>query len=342
MSRYLVCSYRASANCWERPMYTSQRYTDLYASGELDGRIDRLDALAASCSLCPRTCRVDRKKGEKGFCRAGNEITLCKALPHFGEEPVLTGAHGSGTVFFSYCNLSCRFCQNYQISQEHLGSPLEPSELAETMLSLQKQGCHNINLVSPTHFLHQIMKAIKAAAALGLTIPLVYNTNGYERVEVLRVLEGVVDIYLPDAKYGDDQSAQHFSSAPHYTGYNLSALKEMFRQVGLLKTDEGGIGKRGIIIRHLVLPGNAARTERVLRMLRKHFGKDLHISLMGQYFPAYRAAESVELSRKITREEYEHCLNLLERYGFENGWIQHPDDLQETFVPDFTRRASWN
>jgi putative pyruvate formate lyase activating enzyme len=216
------------------------------------------------------------------------------------------------------------------------------AELAAIMLRLQEQGCHNINLVSPTHFLPQIMKAVKASAAQGLTLPLVYNTNGYERVEVLKLLDGIIDIYLPDAKYGDDSSAQNFSNAPHYTSYNLSALKEMFRQVGLLKTDDRGIAERGIIIRHLVLPHDLAKTEQVLMMIREHLGKTVHISLMGQYFPTYQASERVQLNRKITPEEYQQCITLLEKYGFENGWFQNPDDIQETFVPDFTRKASWN
>ena len=186
-------------------MHTLKRYTDLYASGAMDERIDSLDTLAASCSLCPRACGVNRTKGERGTCRAPYELTVCKFLPHFGEEPVLTGTNGSGTIFFTYCHLNCQFCQNYQISQEHLGTLLKPPELADIMLRLQQQGCHNINLVSPTHFLPQIMKAVKAAAARGLTLPLVYNTNGYERVEVLALLDGIIDVYLPDAKYGDDR-----------------------------------------------------------------------------------------------------------------------------------------
>ena len=323
-------------------MHTSKRYTDLYASGTLDERIDMLDSLALSCSLCPRACGVNRKKGERGACHAPYELTVCKCLPHFGEEPVLTGTHGSGAIFFTYCNLNCQFCQNYQISQEHLGTPMDPSDLAGLMLRLQQQGCHNINLVSPTHFLPQIMKAVKVAAAQGLTLPLVYNTNGYERVEVLTLLEGIIDIFLPDAKYGDDRSAQDCSNAPHYISYNLSSLKEMFRQVGLLTTDTEGIAQRGIIIRHLVLPHDLAQTEHVLMMISEYLGKTVHISLMGQYFPAYHASDRVQLNRKITRQEYQHALTLLEEYGFENGWFQNPDDIQETFVPDFTREASWN
>ena len=323
-------------------MHAFKRYTDLSASGELDERIERLDTLAASCALCPRACGVNRTKGERGVCRAPYELTVSKFLPHCGEEPVLTGTKGSGTIFFTYCHLNCRFCQNYQISQEHLGTPLQPPELADIMLTLQQQGCHNINLVSPTHFLPQIMKAVKSAAARGLTLPLVYNTNGYERVEVLALLDGIIDVYLPDAKYGDDRSAQDLSNAPHYTSYNLSSLKEMFRQVGPLATDTAGIAQRGIIIRHLVLPHDLAKTEQVLMMIREHLGKAPHISLMGQYFPTYHASERVQLKRKITRQEYQHALTLLEQYGFENGWFQNPDDIQEAFVPDFTREASWN
>lgn len=323
-------------------MHTVKRYTDLYLSGELDKKIGTLLDRAASCSLCPRTCRVNRLRGERGICGAGDRLTICKSLPHFGEEPVLTGTHGSGTIFFTYCNLSCTFCQNYQISQEHLGSPMDPPELAAIMLRLQEQGCHNINLVSPTHFLPQIVKAVKVAAAQGLILPLVYNTNGYERVDVLRSLQGIIDIYLPDAKYGDDRAAQEFSHAPRYTYYNSAALGEMFRQVGVLRTDDRNIAERGLIIRHLVLPRNVAGTAQVLKMIQQRLGNTPHVSLMGQYFPAHKAPGRAELNRKITREEYQQCCSLLEQYGFENGWIQEPDDVQERFLPDFTQKASWN
>jgi len=323
-------------------MQRVKRYTDLYASGTLDERISALDTLAESCSLCPWSCTVDRLSGERGICRAGSMPVVSKALPHFGEEPVLTGTGGSGTIFFAHCNLACLFCQNYQISQEHLGTPTDDDALADMMLSLQAQGCHNINLVSATHFLPVIIKALKKAAAQGLFLPLVYNSNGYERLQVLTLLEGIIDIYLPDAKYGDDQIARELSGAQHYTRHNRAALKEMYRQVGPLEIDAEGIARRGLIVRHLVLPSGCAGTEAVLRMIREDLGTDVHLSLMGQYFPTYRAQSCERINRKLAPEEYQRCLDLLDRYGFEKGWCQNPEEIEDRFVPDFSKKASWH
>jgi len=322
-------------------MHRVIRYTDLYASGALDERIRELEAIAAGCALCPRSCGVNRLRGEKGFCRAGAEAVLSKALPHFGEEPVLTGTGGSGTIFFAHCSLACLFCQNYQISQELLGTPADDDTLADTMLSLQAKGCHNINLVSAAHFLPMIIRALKKAAAGGLSLPLVYNSNGYERPEVLRLLEGIIDIYLPDAKYGDDESARALSGALHYTRFNRAALKEMYRQVGPLAIDDDGVARRGLIIRHLVLPADLAGTGAVLRMIREELGTAVHLSLMGQYFPAYRAHTCEKINRKLTSEEYRRAAELLEHHGFEHGWCQYPEELEDSFIPDFTKRASW-
>lgn len=322
-------------------MQNVTRYTDLCASGALDERIRALEAIAAHCALCPRTCRINRLTGEQGFCRAGAAAVVSKALPHFGEEPVLTGSGGSGTIFFAHCNLSCLFCQNYQISQEDLGTSADDDTLADTMLSLQAKGCHNINLVSATHFLPMIIRALKKAAAGGLTLPLVYNSNGYERTDVLSLLDGIIDIYLPDAKYGDDGNARELSGAPQYTRYNREALKEMYRQVGPLAIDDDGIACRGLIIRHLVLPAGLARTGAVLQMIREELGTEVHLSLMGQYFPAYRAHSSETLNRKLTPEEYRIAADLLEHYGFERGWCQYPEEVEDCFVPDFTKKASW-
>ncbi len=323
-------------------MTTVRRYIHLYESGELDERIDILENMLTSCSLCPWECRVNRLRGEKGICQAGLDPTVSKSLPHFGEEPVISGAGGSGTIFFTFCNLKCRFCQNYQISQHHLGSPCSPGNLAETMISLQRQGCHNINLVSPTHFLPQIVKALKLAVPRGLKLPIVYNSNGYEKSSVLQVLDGIIDIYLPDAKYGNDSWARRLSTAEHYTQYNLSALTEMHRQVGNLSLNKEGIAERGLIIRHLVLPDNCAQTETVLKMIKEHLGNTIHISLMAQYFPAYCASDYPPIDRKLTHKEYQNCFSLLKTYGFENGWCQEPEDSDKTFVPDFTNKESWN
>jgi len=319
-----------------------KRYINLYESGELNERIGALEKLLTRCSLCPWECKVNRKKGETGICQAGYDLTVAKALPHFGEEPALTGNNGSGTIFFTHCNLRCQFCQNYQISQQHLGYPMYSGQLADAMISLQKKGCHNINFVSPTHFLPMIVKAIGEAASKGLTLPLVYNSNGYERTEVLKLLDGIIDIYLPDAKYGDDRWAQELSKAKHYTQYNISALKEMYRQVGHLKTNEKGIAERGLIIRHLVLPNNLAGTKNILKMIKEYVGINVHISLMGQYFPTHLAFKREKINRKLTTQEYQQCLKLLDKYGFEDGWCQEHEDIRETFVPDFTKKASWN
>jgi len=323
-------------------VYTSKRYINLYDSGKLDERIDALEELLTHCSLCPWECNVNRMKGEKGVCQAGYDLKVAKGLPHFGEEPALTGNSGSGTIFFTHCNLSCQFCQNYQISQQHLGNPMDSGQLANVMISLQGKGCHNINFVSPTHFLPMIIRALKEAVPKGLTLPLVYNSNGYERVETLKLLDGIIDIYLPDAKYGDDGCAQELSKAKHYTQYNVSALKEMYRQVGHLKINEKGIAERGLIIRHLVLPHNLAGTEKVLKSIKEHIGTNVHISLMGQYFPTYRAHQYGKINRKLATKEYQQCLKLLDKYGFEDGWCQETEDIEETFVPDFTKKASWN
>ena len=318
------------------------RYTDLFESGELDERIEILESMALSCTLCPWECNVNRLRGEKGVCQAGSDLTLGKCIPHFGEEPAITGSRGSGTIFFTYCNLKCSFCQNYQISQEHLGSPHSADKLAETMLSLQGQGCHNINLVSPTHFLPQILNALKIAAGRGLSLPIVYNSNGYEKRSVLEVLEGIIDIYLPDAKYGDDRWAQRLSKANHYTYYNRTALMEMYRQVGNLILNEEGIARRGLIIRHLVLPEDRAQSETVLKTIMQHLGTEIHISLMAQYFPTFCASEYPPINRKLTPNEYHRSLSLLETLGFENGWCQEPEGIEETFIPDFTKKESWN
>jgi putative pyruvate formate lyase activating enzyme len=323
-------------------MNSVKRYTDLFKSGELDKRIEALETIALSCTLCPWECKVNRRRGEKGVCKAGSHLTVSKWLSHFGEEPVITGSHGSGTVFFTHCNLKCSFCQNYQISQEHLGSPYSADKLAETMLSLQEQGCHNINLVSPTHFLPQILNALKIAAAHGLTLPIVYNSNGYEKRSVLKILDGIIDIYLPDAKYGDDRWAKRLSKANHYTHYNRTTLIEMYRQVGNLILNQEGIAQRGLIIRHLVLPDDCAQSEMVLKTIKEHLGTEVHISLMAQYFPTFCASRYPPINRKLTPSEYHRSLSLLKNLGFENGWCQEPEGIKETFIPDFTKKESWN
>ena len=290
---------------------------------ELQKRIDAAYGLLASCRVCPRECGVDRLKNDKlGFCRSGLNPIISSVSPHYGEEPPLSGTKGSGTVFFTNCNLRCVYCQNYPISQMGNGEERSPGELACQMLWLQEQGCHNLNLVTPTHFVPQILKALGIAMQRGFNLPIVYNTSGYESIETLRLLDGIVDIYLPDMRYSDNAAAMKYSIAPDYPEINRAAIKEMYRQVGNLVLDEQGVAKQGLIVRHLVLPGNIAGTEAVMKFLAEEISKDVSISLMSQYFPAYRAKEYNEIKRRITTEEYEKAYQIMLKYDLENGWVQ--------------------
>jgi putative pyruvate formate lyase activating enzyme len=247
---------------------------------------------------------------------------VSSASPHHGEEPPLSGTKGSGTIFFANCNLRCVYCQNYPISQLGNGAERTPGELACQMLWLQEQGFHNLNLVTPTHFMPQILKALGIARERGFSLPIVYNTSGYESTEALRLLDRIVDIYLPDMRYSDDAAARKYSVAPYYPEINRAAIKEMHRQVGDLVIDEDGLAKRGIIIRHLVLPGGLSGTEGIMKFLAEDISKDVYISLMSQYFPAYKANQMKELSRRITPEEYDEAYAIMQKYGLENGWVQ--------------------
>ena len=317
-------------------------YRQLYATGELARRAELLQDILSCCTLCPWQCRVNRAKGELGRCKAAAELKVAKALAHFGEEPALSGTRGSGTIFFSHCHLSCCFCQNYQISQEGMGEIISPEALAQKMLSLQEQGCHNINLVSPTHYLPPIMQALCLAAADGLIIPLVYNSNGYESIETLRLLDGVVDIYLPDAKYAEDGCAQTYSRAKEYIKTNEAALKEMYAQVGPLVIEGEGIALKGLIIRHLVLPGNLSQTEIVLNRIKACLGTRVHISLMCQYRPVFKAPQHPELQKRTSPEEYDRAIASLINIGFENGWLQDYEKIDGEFLPDFQKSDAWN
>jgi len=312
------------------------------SSDMINSRVDIFYKIMEDCVLCPRKCHVNRKAGKLGYCRAGFHLKAARVIPHRGEEPAISGTRGSGAIFFSHCNLRCGFCQNYQISQLGMGEEMTPEELSEKMLSLQDRGCHNINLVTPTPFLPHIVKAISIADAHGLMIPIVYNTNGYERVEILRLLEGIVDIYLPDAKYGSDRAAFQNSDVGDYSRFNIRALKEMKRQVGNLKANEIGIGEKGVIVRHLALPNDAAESYRLLDMIAKELGADTHVSLMGQYFPCYKALGGSELGRRLTDDEFRGYYLAIESLGFENGWVQYPDEVDGSFLPDFEVNSGWN
>jgi putative pyruvate formate lyase activating enzyme len=293
---------------------------------ELQKRVEAAYDLLESCRVCPRECGVNRLKNDKlGFCRSGLNPAISSVNAHHGEEPPLSGTKGSGTIFFTNCNLRCVYCQNYPISQLGNGAERTPGELAGQMIWLQEQGCHNLNLVTPTHFMPQILKAFGIARERGFNLPIVYNTSGYESLEALRLLDGIVAIYLPDMRYSDDAVARTYSVAPHYPEINRAAIKEMYRQVGNLVLDEDGIATRGLIIRHLILPGGLSGTEGVMKFLAEEISKDVYISLMSQYFPAFKAHEFKELSRRITADEYEEAYQTMRKYGLENGWIQHID-----------------
>jgi putative pyruvate formate lyase activating enzyme len=298
------------------------RYSDLIQSGELRERVRAAYARLRSCDLCPHQCRVDRISGETGFCRAGLKPKIASAALHRGEEPPISGTRGSGTIFFSWCTLRCRFCQNFPISQLGNGEELSTSGLADKMLKLQRLGAHNINLVTPGHYLPQILAALWLAIQRGFRLPLVWNSNGYETLAALALLKGIVDIYLPDMKYSDEEPAVRFSSAPGYRDINRAAVREMYRQVGQLSLDDEGIARRGLIIRHLVLPERAAGSRATLQWIAETLGTETHLALMNQYFPAYEAEKTPGLQRKITEGEYAEAVAALDEFGLENGWVQ--------------------
>ena len=281
---------------------------------ELREKAERLAELASPCRLCPRECGARRREGERGSCRAGWRPWVSSYGPHFGEERELVGSGGSGTIFLTGCNLRCVFCQNFEISQLYEGREVSAEELARMMLELQLIGCHNINLVTPTHQAHAIVEALRVARELGLRLPIVWNCGGYESVEVLKVLEGVVDIYMPDFKYGDSATAERYSAAPRYFEVACEALREMHRQVGDLVVEDG-IAVRGLIVRHLVLPNGLAGTEKVLRFIAEEISSDTYVNIMAQYYPTWKAHRYPELSRRITTEEYQEALELARKLG---------------------------
>ncbi len=280
------------------------RYPELHASGELARRAAEALTGLSTCHVCPHGCAVDRLAGERGVCRAGALARVSSVGPHFGEEPPLVGRGGSGTVFFTLCNLHCVFCQNYDISQLGHGEDVSAAELADIFLDMQRTGCENLNLVSPTHFAPQILEALDIAASRGLELPLVWNTGGYESLATLALLDGVVDVYMPDVKYADPTTAARLSGAADYPELAFAALREMHRQVGDLELDDRGIARRGLLVRHLVLPGGLAGTPEVMTFLAEEISRDTYVNVMDQYRPCHRAGEHPELTRRITAEEY--------------------------------------
>jgi len=297
-------------------------YTDLYHSGELVRRVRAAYARLASCDLCPHACGVNRLAGELGRCGSGKSPRIASANIHRGEEPPISGKRGSGTIFLSGCTLNCKFCQNFPISQLRNGTDLSTGGLADKMLALQKKGAHNINFVTPTHFTPQILASLYLAVRKGFKLPIVWNTSGYERVDTLRLLDGVVEVYLPDMKYTSDEEARWISGAPGYRELNRLAVAEMLRQVGHLECDEEGIAKRGLIIRHLVLPEGKAGSPETLEWIAENLGAETHIALMSQYFPAHVAGTTPGIDRRVTAEEYGEAVEALEEFDLENGWVQ--------------------
>jgi len=301
-------------------------YEKLHASGELLCRVREAYRRLAACDLCPHGCGVNRIKNELGICGAGLKPKIASANVHRGEEPPISGSRGSGTIFLSGCSIKCVFCQNFPISHFGNGQLITTRELAARMLRLQKQQVHNINFVTPTHYLPQILAALWLAIPLGFSLPIVWNTSGYEKVDALQLLDGIVSIYLPDMKYSDKSTAAQISSAPDYPQINRAAVLEMLRQVGHLQVDEDDVATCGLIIRHLVLPEGKAGSRETLPWIAETLGDETHIALMSQYFPAHKAGEIKGLNRPVNHEEYDAAVAALEEAGLENGWVQELDD----------------
>ena len=304
-------------------------YHALYQSGELLQRVREGYRRLLACDLCPHSCCVNRIKGEQGRCRSGLQPRIASANLHRGEEPPISGSRGSGTIFFSGCTLSCLFCQNFPISQQNNGESISTVELAKRMLGLQKRGAHNLNLVTPTHWLPQFLAALWLAIPQGFNLPIVWNSSGYETVEALQLLDGAVSIYLPDMKYSNDAQAMELSGAAGYPAINRLAVQEMLRQVGHLQVDDNGIAIKGLIIRHLVLPEGRAGSAETLPWIAGQLGPETHIALMSQYFPAWKATRTDGINRVLSDDEYDASVAALEAAGLENGWVQELDQERE-------------
>ncbi|MCJ7625292.1 MAG: radical SAM protein, partial [Anaerolineaceae bacterium] len=290
-------------------------YLKLLESGEFGKRVEDAFQLLSCCEGCAWECRVDRTAGELGKCSTGVLARVSSYGPHLGEEDPLRGWRGSGTIFFARCNLHCQFCQNDDISQSDSGMEMETEELAAIMLSLQKQGCHNINFVSPSHVVPQILAATLISVQAGLRLPIVYNTGGYDSLRALELLDGVVDIYMPDMKYADEETARRYSKIPDYPQVNQAAVREMHRQVGDLQIDEDGLAIRGLLIRHLILPAGLAGTAQIVRVLAEEISTHTYLNLMAQYRPSYQAHQYPELGRAITRDEYKEAVDMVHQAG---------------------------
>ena len=314
-------------------------YIKLLNNGELYKRAETAYNSLISCTGCPRNCKVDRINGEYGICTSGHLPVVSSYTPHFGEEPVLSGTRGAGNIFFGNCNLKCIYCQNFEISQNpktEMKNVVSHERLAKIMIELQNKNCHNIGLVSPTHFSATILKSNYIAAQNGLNLPFIYNTNGYDSVDMLKLYEGVIDIYLPDFKYGNSEIAKKYSLVDNYFEKTREAFKEMFRQVGDELIYNGDVVVRGMIIRHLILPNDLSETEKVFKFIAEELSPDVHISLMSQYYPANKAYKDELINRPLHNNEYEKALELLYKYGLQNGWMQEMESV-ESYRPYFNK-----
>jgi len=292
------------------------------------------------CEICPRKCKINRENGDIGYCNSGDKVKIALISKHNFEEPCISGKgnkkEGSGTVFFSGCNLRCVFCQNHEISQEGIGKEIEIEELAKKFIELQNMNVNNINLVTPTMYVPQIIEAIKIARKEGLNLPIIYNSNGYENVETIKLLNGYIDVYLPDLKYYSDNLAIKYSAAPNYFETAVKAIKEMYNQVGGPIFDEYGIIKRGVIVRHLVLPNHLQNTKRILKWIKCNLEEDVYVSVMAQYFPTFKANKFEEINRKLSIKEYKEIEKYIYLEGIENGYMQDLESNEEKYVPKFT------
>lgn len=287
------------------------------------------------CKICPHNCNVNRLNGKIGRCKCADKIKIALASVHNYEEPCISGINGSGTIFFSNCNMNCIYCQNYEISQLGKGKEISIKELADIFINQQEKGVNNINLVTPTMYAFQIIEAIKLAKKNGLIIPIIYNTNGYEKIETLKALQGYIDVYLPDLKYYSNKLSIKYSKVNNYFSVATEAIKEMYRQVGTPKFNEDGIMQRGIIIRHLVLPNHIQNSKNILKWIKENMPQDVYVSIMAQYFPTYKAKEDELLNRKLTKKEYKEIENFLYTLDLKNGYIQELGEHEEEYVPDF-------
>ena len=288
-----------------------------------------------SCNICPHKCKVNRLEGKLGRCKCDDKVKIALASIHYYEEPCISGINGSGTVFFSNCNLNCIYCQNYEISQQGKGKVISIDHLAEIFLKQQKKNVNNINLVTPTMYVPQIIEAIKIAKNNGLSIPIIYNSNGYENVETIKMLDGYIDIYLPDLKYYSNKISKKYSNIDNYFEYAINSIKEMQKQVGNPVFDNNGIIKKGVIIRHLILPNHLLNTKNILKYIKENLNEDTYISLMAQYFPTYKAKNDKLINRKLTKKEYKEIENYLYTLNLKNGYIQELGEHEEEYVPKF-------